>query len=507
MNTLVLTPLVAALLFNLGGHIFLGSRDLYPPTLDDFVNSAAPPFGVMKVNVDITENDPPTMPGEAIAHYSTNGQASWSSVPLYEISGAIGGTWEASFLVTDSYAHYYFMVHDDSAASFSSPHNSGNAYPPGTNMTADPGDEPAGDAYAPHNNCVDLNGVRIGYSNDRLYVSLSNVTGSWPTSGGIFGPWFVYTAALDNPDAGRDDIGFALVYADVPILLSPGLYAIDAGDSTYTLIGNIDYTVQGGDLHLRCRLADLYAHPAFGTYNPSGHYLMGAGTGTADLSGGIFVNDMTNGYAFYHRTDIETVGLNTPPFLTDPGYSFVASPRDSAINFYVTYTDPDGHLAALRNLVLDDMPMEMPPGGPEHDYMAGVQFELGANLGPGQHTYYFSFGDGMATVETDVDTILIGTGVPEEPACGPVAIRSVWPQPCRTEAQISFSLRDAGQAHLDIFDISGRHVTRIWSGTAGDHSVVWDARDDSGVAVASGIYFARLSSAGGHDRAKIAFLR
>jgi len=47
---------------------------------------------------------------------------------------------------------------------------------------------------------------------------------------------------------------------------------------------------------------------------------------------------------------------------------------------------------------------------------------------------------------------------------------------------------------LAIFDITGRRVRELVSGTAqgGEHAINWDLRDDRGGAVGLGIYFARL---------------
>ncbi len=504
MKAIVLATSLAALLAALTIPFTLQSRDQTPPALDDFRNSAAAPFGSMTVNVDVEENDAPTEPGEASVFYSTDAQASWTELLLTEIAGA-GGTWEATFPVEDGDVHYYFVVHDDTAAAFSGPSNAGNAFPPGANLMVDPGDEPVGDAIAPENNSLDLDGTRLGYSSTHLYATLSNVTGSWPTSGGLFGPWFVYTAVIDNPDAGSGSIGFAMVYADVPLLLQTGLYVVDTSDATYTRIANVDHTIQGGDLHLRCNLADLYAHPEFGPDNPSGYYTMGAGTGSVSFPDIANARDMTNIYAFYRRTDVASVGVNTAPVLADPGWE-IAAARDDLVSLHVTYTDADGHLPVTRNVVLDGVPTAM-TSGPDHDYAAGVTFTLDTMLTPEDHTYFFVFSDGVDTVETEVDTIRLGTGVPDDLIADGAVIREIWPQPCRGEATLSFALpaREAGR--VDIYDVRGRHVRALWSGHGGEHTISWNGRDGDGAPVASGIYFCDLTTGAGSDRARIVLVR
>ncbi len=51
---------------------------------------------------------------------------------------------------------------------------------------------------------------------------------------------------------------------------------------------------------------------------------------------------------------------------------------------------------------------------------------------------------------------------------------------------------------LTIYDVSGRLIRRLVNGTypAGVHQVVWDARDESGAPVASGVYLYRLNVRG-----------
>jgi hypothetical protein len=360
-----------------------GTRDRIPPGLDDFANSAALPYGLLTVNVDITENDGPTLPGEASVFVSLNAQATWTETLLTEMPGEPGGTWESASSIADGDVFYYFIVRDDSSAAMSAPLNALDAFPPPANLLADPRDEPAGDANAPNSQAVDLTGAAFGYSDTHFYATLSNATGTWPFSGGLFGPWYVYSALVDNPDAGEDSLALALVYANVPLIASSGLYAVDARDSTYARVGDIDCAVQGGKLHMRAALEDLYAQPAFGASNPSGKFHVGAGTATSLITTYRFENDRTHPYALYHRTDVARVGANEPPSLSDGGWEPAAQTgRDTPVRFFVTYTDPDGNLPVTRSVVVDGVPREMISATPVHDYAAGVTFECETSLPP-----------------------------------------------------------------------------------------------------------------------------
>jgi len=72
------------------------------------------------------------------------------------------------------------------------------------------------------------------------------------------------------------------------------------------------------------------------------------------------------------------------------------------------------------------------------------------------------------------------------------------PNPFNPATNINFSLPADGQATLQIYDVSGRLVRTLFNGllSAGPHTQRWNGRDDGGREAASGVYFARLSSAG-----------
>ncbi|MDP6802356.1 MAG: M6 family metalloprotease domain-containing protein [Gemmatimonadota bacterium] len=76
-----------------------------------------------------------------------------------------------------------------------------------------------------------------------------------------------------------------------------------------------------------------------------------------------------------------------------------------------------------------------------------------------------------------------------------VAGTSVVPNPFNESATISYSITSAGSVALDVYDASGRKVRGLVHGqhVAGTHEIVWDGRDDSGMTVASGVYFYRVA--------------
>ncbi len=82
----------------------------------------------------------------------------------------------------------------------------------------------------------------------------------------------------------------------------------------------------------------------------------------------------------------------------------------------------------------------------------------------------------------------------DAPAAFSVAQNS--PNPFNPTTTITFSLADAGNASVEVFNVAGQKVASLADGfmTAGSHSVVWDASSFS-----AGLYFYTVK-AGGHTR-------
>jgi len=69
------------------------------------------------------------------------------------------------------------------------------------------------------------------------------------------------------------------------------------------------------------------------------------------------------------------------------------------------------------------------------------------------------------------------------------------PNPFNPSTTIEFTNAKAGKVDLVVYDIMGRKIRELVSEQlqAGSSSVLWDGKDDSGNAVSSGVYFARLT--------------
>ena len=84
------------------------------------------------------------------------------------------------------------------------------------------------------------------------------------------------------------------------------------------------------------------------------------------------------------------------------------------------------------------------------------------------------------------------------------------PNPFNPRTVIAFDLSRATAPRLSVFDLRGREVRRLLDGqtlTAGRHQVVWDGRDGTGRALASGLYLYRFRADGVTEERKMLLTR
>lgn len=84
-----------------------------------------------------------------------------------------------------------------------------------------------------------------------------------------------------------------------------------------------------------------------------------------------------------------------------------------------------------------------------------------------------------------------------------------FPNPNTGQCEVRFSLPSAGQVAVAVFDATGRRIRQVLDGhlPAGSYSPVWDGRDDAGLEVPSGVYFAKITTPAGEQTAKLVLAR
>ncbi|MDD2230296.1 MAG: FlgD immunoglobulin-like domain containing protein [Candidatus Cloacimonetes bacterium] len=97
----------------------------------------------------------------------------------------------------------------------------------------------------------------------------------------------------------------------------------------------------------------------------------------------------------------------------------------------------------------------------------------------------------------------------EVPSALPILLGN-YPNPFNPSTTIGFTLPHAGNTSLEIFNLKGQLVKELYSNTdlaLGEHSSVWDGKDNNGNPVSSGIYYYRLSFAGKSVNRKMVMLK
>jgi len=84
-----------------------------------------------------------------------------------------------------------------------------------------------------------------------------------------------------------------------------------------------------------------------------------------------------------------------------------------------------------------------------------------------------------------------------------------YPNPFNPATTIAYSLPERAEVEIVIFNILGQRVTILDEGTrpAGEHTVVWNGIDNSGEAVATGVYFYRVRAGDNVSTKKMLLLK
>lgn len=181
----------------------------------------------------------------------------------------------------------------------------------------------------------------------------------------------------------------------------------------------------------------------------------------------------------------------------------------------VQYSDGDWDLPSVRRLDLQRKDSEgnwRGFGSEAMDIWAGRPYtgkfySFKRKLPAGKYRYRFRFADddGPATcsetVGPDATAWVFGpTVLPSVPPPGssPGTIASLTARQTRAGVQVTFSLSSAGSVGLRVLNLAGRPVHRLYTNRsceAGTNTLLWNAHDDTGLAVPGGVYLVEVTAA------------
>ncbi|MDP8221701.1 MAG: C10 family peptidase [Candidatus Stygibacter frigidus] len=127
--------------------------------------------------------------------------------------------------------------------------------------------------------------------------------------------------------------------------------------------------------------------------------------------------------------------------------------------------------------------------------------------------------DAAETIEWEADMVVgdgyepyvftVNTNSNGEDEITPTQITSCYPNPFNPEVTISFYLQNIDNADLSIYNLRGQKVTTLYNGVLaeGNHSYIWDGKNDKGIEQANGVYFYRLQTGGEFHSGKMLMLK
>jgi hypothetical protein len=167
------------------------------------------------------------------------------------------------------------------------------------------------------------------------------------------------------------------------------------------------------------------------------------------------------------------------------------SALDGSGRFYSDYTDREGRFR-----------FELPPG-----FYTVALTSVPHRSAPPQN-YRIEVSDSTYSI---LALHSAATAVAQEAAATPqtFALYPAYPNPFNSSTTISFSLPQAGEAELSIYNLLGQRVVVLAQGMqeAGAHTLVWKGRDDQGRELGSGVYVCRLRAGSQVETRKLLLLR
>ena len=175
-----------------------------------------------------------------------------------------------------------------------------------------------------------------------------------------------------------------------------------------------------------------------------------------------------------------------------------SGPPGTAFRFRVIYSDGDGQAPTARQVeirrngnTIDTRDMN-PKGG---NFTTGKTYQVKVRLKRpnSQYEYRFVFADssGAATGPPTGWT----SGFDTTAGAGPLVVTGLSTTPTNVGAQITFGLASASSVDARVLNLAGRPVKTICHGTAldaGANTLLWNARDNQGLAVPSGAYLVEV---------------
>ncbi|MEA2095150.1 MAG: T9SS type A sorting domain-containing protein [Candidatus Cloacimonadota bacterium] len=428
------------------------------------------------------------LPGlETEIFYSTI--AGWENIEMINLSGL---TYEAIIPALPAETQFCrFRTETDTIVGMMSAYQQNDLFPSEDELGFI-ADDPIGDNIDPDSPNLDITGNYFGYSDTRFYAGITNESGEFPLDvGGLFPiTYYFYVTTILNPETVLiDSVVYAMIYCDIPMLMSPGLYKISGTEfslETFELIGSIEAEVVGDQLQMACDIETLTGDENFGEWpnitNSIGVEIL---TAKYTLPTEFLMTDLAKiSLQFIDQYEIESI-INILPEISE------LEGTNSGL-FTCIYYDENGHFTITAEVIVDGEVFQLDPLS--FDYSEEVIFENATgSYGWDEATFRFSDNN----YEFVEETIINNSSSDDELSIVNSTLRN-YPNPFNPSTTISFSLTTEHKesTELVIYNLKGQKVKSypVHQFTNSQvHQVIWDGTDENGQSVASGIYLYKLN--------------
>ena len=246
-------------------------------------------------------------------------------------------------------------------------------------------------------------------------------------------------------------------------------------DGQLLAIANTNNTVRLWDTSTHTTVRTFSGHTddvSCAAFSPDGRYLA-AGAGGWDLPSDSTIKmwRLSDGELIQTFTG-HGLWVYTLAFHPD-GQTLVSSGRDSQTPYS----------ASMRFWRVADGELLQDYNGLAHDFA----------FAPDGRTYCYGKTNGSLVLAGDASTGIADENLPTAVAV-PAVLRQNYPNPFNPATTLRFELAAPGEVSLRIFSATGRRIASLVERylPGGGHEIVWRGSDDTGRAVASGIYYYRL---------------
>jgi len=431
---------------------------------------------------------------DAIECYYSNAGADWQQATSEQIST---GTQQAliPFQFGQQLKYRLRMQVEELGQSLTmmhAPRLDSDAFPPSLGQLGLISSDAVGDSVTIYAPMLDLTDTWLGASENKLYATLANVSGSFPTMNSLTS-YNIYMMMIFNPETVADSVAYAMVYGGIPLLLPSGLYKLGIGEGMvpeFAQLGTVQSTVSGSKLWLACNIQDLANDPDFGGWPSASGTLLFVGATmrvTVDLGSGT----PEFGFGDYAGTALA--------YFDDHRYLAMANSLPQISNLSLNqhsglltfdYLDAEGDFPLTMEFV-DAGGNSFSPQPLSLDYSQSVSYSALISPIPKQGELRVS--------DNDIDLVTIPWEwvSNSDPGTVPAALNCRMPNPLRSsEAPWRLSLDGLGKGllKLEVFNLRGQNLGSIVSRECNSPrlELTWDGRLN-GRRLGSGLYLLRIS--------------